>query len=113
MLMTNLLYDGKPSRRKFQREGLKIGARKTFEHEPQIMGDIEDGVSHFLCSEHRAWLPNDRYDVTLVEKRNIRRFTAEQWLQGLTDGTYRNRADIARQEGYSRAWVTMLLSEII
>ena len=110
-MITDLLYDGKPSRRKFQRERLKIGARKTVEHEPQIMGDIEDGVSHFLCPEHETWLPNERYDVTLVEKRNIRRLTAEQWLRGLTDGTYRTRADIARVVGCSRAWVTQVLQE--
>jgi len=110
-MITDLLYDGKPSRRKFQRERLKIGARKTVEHEPQIMGDIEDGVSHFLCLEHETWLPNERYDVTLLEKRNTRRSTAEQWLQGLADGTYLTRAEIARVNRVSRARVTQVLNE--
>jgi len=110
-MMTELIYDGKPSRRKFQREGLNIGVRKTGGDEPQVMGDIDDGVSHFLCREKVIWLPNQRYDRTLTEKRDQRRLTAEQWIQGLGDGTFQNRADIARSEGCSRSWVTRLLRE--
>jgi len=110
-MMTDLIYDGKPSRRKFQRGGLKIGTRKTIEYEPQIMGDIEDGVSHFLWPRKPVWLPSQRYDRTLEEKRKKRRLTTEMWSQGLADGTYRNRADIARQNGITRSRVTQLLNE--
>ena len=75
------------------------------------MGDIEEGVSHFLCPEQNTWLPRQRYDVTLEEKRNRRMETAEHWIHGLSDGTYRTRADIARANKISRARVTRLLGE--
>jgi len=74
------------------------------------MGDIEEGVSHFLCPEVRTWLPRQRYDVTLEEKRDKRMKVAEQWIRGLSDGTYRTRADIARANKISRARVTQLLN---
>jgi len=74
------------------------------------MGDIEEGVSNFLCPEVKAWLPKQRYDVTLEEKRENKRQVAEQWLQGLSDGTFRTRADIARANKISRARVTQLLN---
>ena len=74
------------------------------------MGDIKEGVSHFLCPEVKAWLPKQRYDVTLDEKRENKRLVAEQWLQELSDGTYRTRADIARANKLSRARVTQILS---
>ena len=108
-MMTNLIYDGKPSRRKFQREGLKIGVRKQCGRKPQMMGDIADGVSHFLCPEHHAWLPRQRYDVTLANKQNTRQDHAKAWHKGLMEGTYRNQAEIARVNGCSRAWVSRLL----
>jgi len=73
------------------------------------MGDIEEGVSRFLYPEVRTWLPKQRYDVTLEEKRENKRLVAEQWLQGLSDGTYRTRADIVRANKISRARVTQLL----
>ena len=73
------------------------------------MGDIENGVSHFLCPDHSIWLPNQRYDITLEEKRQIKKETADDWREGLLDGTYKNKADIAEQNGCSRAWVTRLL----
>jgi len=108
-MMTDLIYDGKPSRRKFQREGLKIGIRRAYGNEPQTMGDIEDDVSHCLCRGRQIWLPRQRYDLTLEEKRNKRRLTAQQWIQGLADGRYRNRADIARAGGCSRSWISQTL----
>ena len=75
------------------------------------MGDIEDGVSHFLCPDHHTWLPRQRYDLTLQEKRNRRVQTVRQWLDGLVNGTYRTRSDIARIANISRARVTQLLNE--
>ena len=76
-----------------------------------MMGNIQDSVSHFLCPEHLAWLPNQRYDITLEEKRNARIVLAEEWQQGLNEGIYLNRADIARKNGCSRAWVTNVLND--
>lgn len=111
MMAAQLIYDGKPSRRKFHREELKIGVRKPFGRKPQWMGDIEDGVSHFLCPDHQAWLPRQQNDVILADKQNTQQDKAEAWHQGLKDGTYRNRADIARVNGCSRAWVSRLLNE--
>ena len=75
------------------------------------MGDIEEGVSHFLCPEQNAWLPKQRYDDSLDNKRQRRKQVAEQWIQGLSDGTYRTRSDIARVNCISRAHVTQLLNE--
>jgi len=109
LMMTNLIYDGKPSRRKFLRDKLRIGFRKPFGRKPRWMGDIEDGVSHFLYSDHSIWLPNQRYDVTLEQKRKAQKETADEWRKGLLDGTFSSKADIARQNGCSRAWVTRLL----
>jgi len=74
------------------------------------MGDIEAGVSHFLCPDHPTWLPNQRYDITLEQKRKGQKETAEEWREGLLDGTYDNQADIATKNGCSRAWVTRLLN---
>ena len=73
------------------------------------MGDIEDGVSHFLCPEHSIWLPNQRYDITIEEKRQKQNQIANEWREGLLDGTFSSKADIARKNGCSRAWVTRLL----
>ena len=73
------------------------------------MGDIENGVSHFLCPYHSVWLPNQRYDITIEEKRRIQKEIANNWRKGLQDGTYMKKADIAKQDGCSRAWVTRLL----
>ena len=73
------------------------------------MGGIDDGVSHFLCPDHPFWLPSQRYELTLAEKRQARRKLATEWREGLANGTYENRADIARKNGCSRAWVTRLL----
>ena len=73
------------------------------------MGDIENGVSHFLCPDHPIWLPNRRYEITLEEKRQKQAKIAEDWRDGLIDGTYKNKADIARQNQCSRAWVTRML----
>lgn len=75
------------------------------------MGDIIEGVSHFLCPEVRTWLPRQRYDDTLEDKRGRRKELAEQWIHGLSNGTYRTRADIARANKISRARVTRLLNE--
>jgi len=109
VMIADLTYNGKPSRRKFLREGIKISVRRLYGQEPQVMGDIEDGVSHFLCRGRQIWLPRQRYDRTLEEKRNKRRLTAQQWIQGLADGRYRNRADIARAGGCSRSWISQTL----
>ena len=77
-----------------------------------MMGNIEESVSHFLCPERKACLPNQRYDITLEEKRNARIVLAEDWLQGLNTGIYKNRADIARKNNYSRAWVTKVMNSL-
>ena len=76
------------------------------------MGNIEENVSHFLCTEHKVWLPNQRYDITLEEKQNARVVLAKDWLQGLKNGIYQNRADIARRNNYSRAWVTKVMNSL-
>jgi hypothetical protein len=56
-MSTELIYDGRPQKRKFIRENLKIGFRKPRSRKPLIMGNIEAGVSHFLCTEHNVWQP--------------------------------------------------------
>ena len=76
------------------------------------MGNIEAGVSHFLCPEHKVWLPNQRYGITLEEKRNVRLIQAKDWLHGLKNGIYQNHADIARKNGCSRAWVTKVMNSL-
>ena len=75
------------------------------------MGDIEDGVSHFLCPDRQTWLPRQRYNITLQEKRDQRLHVAKQWHDDLVDETYRTRSDIARATNVSRARVTQLLKE--
>jgi hypothetical protein len=111
-MSTELIYDGRPQKRKFIREDLKIGFRKLRSRKPLFMGNIKAGVSHFLCPEHMVWLPNLRYDVTLEEKKSDRVFLAEEWQQGLNNGIYQNRADIARKNGCSRAWVTKVMNSL-
>ena len=111
-MFTELIYDGRPQKRKFMRENLKVGFRKPRSHKPRMMGNIEESVSHFLCPKHMVWLPNYRYNVTLEEKRNARVILAEDWLHGLKSGVYQNRADIARKSGCSRAWVTKVLNSL-
>jgi len=111
-MFTELIYDGRPQKRKFIRENLKIGFRKPRSHKPRIMGNIGEGVSHFLCPEHKVWLPKQRYYETLEEKRNARIILAEDWLQGLKNGIYQNRADIARKNNCSRAWVTKVMNSL-
>ena len=111
-MLTELIYDGKPQRQKFLREKLKVGFRKPRSRKPRWMGDIEEGVSHFLCPEHKVWLPNQRYNVTLEDKRNARIILAEDWHHGLMNGIYQSRADIARKNGCSRAWVTKVLNSL-
>ena len=74
----------------------------------QEMGVITDGVSHFLCPENQVWLPSHRYPDTLAEKRSNRMKLALEWTQGLKDSIYSDQADIARKNGCSRAWVTMV-----
>ena len=74
------------------------------------MGVITNDASHFLCPEYKVCLPSMRYDITLEEKRNARTIQAEDWLQGLKNGDYQNRADIARQNNCSRTWVTNVLN---
>jgi len=108
-ISSDLQYDGRPSYRKFQREKLKFGFRKPIRCKPLWMGDIKSGVSHFLCPDHQILLPNQRYDITLEQKRNAQKETADEWRKGLLDGTFSSKADIARQNGCSRAWVTRLL----
>ena len=77
-----------------------------------MMGNIEESVSHFLCPEHMVCLPNQRYDITLEEKRNARVKQGKDWLKGLKNGKYQNRADIARKNNCSRAWVTNVLKSL-
>jgi len=110
LISSDLTYDGRPSQRKFLRDKLKYGIRKPIGRKPCWMGDIESGVSHFLCPDHPTWLPNQRYDITLEEKRRKQMKTADEWREGLLDGTYMNKADIATKNGCSRAWVTRLLN---
>ena len=110
LISSDLNYDGRPSQRKFLRDKLKYGIRKPIGRKPCWMGDIESGVSHFLCPDHPTWLPNQRYDITLEEKRRKQMKTADEWREGLLDGTYMNKADIATKNGCSRAWVTRLLN---
>ena len=93
------------------REKLKFGIRKPFSRDSQWMGDINDGVSHYLCPDHQLWLPSQRYEITLIEKHLAQKELANQWHRGLANGTYINRADIARQNGCSRAWVTRILNK--
>ena len=109
-ISSDLIYDGKPSKRKFLRDKLKFGLRKELRRKPLWMGDIETGVSHFLCPDFPIWLPNQRYDITLEQKRKAQKEIADEWRKGLLDGTFSSKADIARQNGCSRAWVTRLLN---
>lgn len=109
-ISSDLIYDGKSSKRKFLRNKLKYGMRKPIGRKPYWIGDIENGVSHFLCPDHPIWLPNQRYDITLEQKRKTQKETADEWRRGLLDGTFSSKADIARQNGCSRAWVTRLLN---
>ena len=51
-MSTELIYDGRPRKCKFSREKLKIGFRKPRSRKPRILGNIEEGVSHFLRTEH-------------------------------------------------------------
>ena len=111
LITTVVVKDIKTKDCKFTREKLKFGIRKPFTKKSQWMGDINDGVSHFLCPDHPTWLPNQRYDITLEEKRQIQKEIADDWRKGLQDGTYMNKADIAKQNGCSRAWVTRLLNK--
>jgi len=108
-ISSHLKYDGRPSNRKFLREKLKYGLQKPIRRKSLWMGDIESGISHFLCPDHQIWLPNQRYDITLEEKRKAQKETADEWREGLSNGTYKNKADIANQNRCSRAWVTRLL----
>lgn len=110
-ISSDLQYDGRPSNRKFIREKLKYGFRKPIRRKPLWMGDIEDGVSHFLCPDHPTWLPNKRYDITLEKKRKAQKETADEWRKGLQDWTFRNHADIAKKNGCSRTWVTRLINQ--
>ncbi|MCF7809633.1 hypothetical protein K9N50_01455 [bacterium] len=110
LISSDLNYDGRPSQRKFLRDKLKYGFRKPIGRKPYWMGDIENGVSHFLCPDHEIWLPNKRYDVTLDEKRFKQNQIANEWREGLLDGTFSSKADIVRQNGCSRAWVMCLLN---
>lgn len=77
-----------------------------------MMGNIKESVSHFLCPEHLVWLPNQRYEVTLEEKKAARIILAEEWQQDLNSGIYQNRADIAKKNGCSRAWVTKVMNSL-
>ena len=77
-----------------------------------MMGNIEEGVSHSLCPEHKIRLPNKRYNVTLEEKRNIRIILAEDWLHGLKNGINQNRANIARKNGCSQVWVAKVITSL-
>ena len=110
LISSDLNYDGRPSKRKFLRDKLKFGLRRQRRRKPLWMGDIEAGVSHFLCPDHPTWLPNQRYDITLEQKRKVQKETADEWREGLLDGTYSNQAEIAMKNGCSRAWVTRLLN---
>ena len=110
LISSDLVYDGKPSKRKFLRDKLKYGFRKPIGRKSYWMGDIENGVSHFLCPDHPTWLPNQRYDITLEEKRQKQMKTADEWREGLLNGTYKSKTDIANQNRCSRAWVTRLLN---
>ena len=65
LITTVVIKDVKTKEYKFIREKLKFGARKPFSRKSQWMGDINDGVSHFLCPEQNTWLPNQRYDITI------------------------------------------------
>ena len=76
------------------------------------MGVITNDASHFLCPELSMWLPSQRYQVTLEEKRNARNIQVEEWRQGLKNGLYQNRADIARKNGCSRAWLTKVMNSL-
>ncbi len=111
-ILSEIEYDGRPRQRKFIRKILNVGFRKPKGRKPRMMGNIEDCVSHFLCFEHKVWLPNQRYDVTLEQKRNTRIGLAEDWLHGLKNGIYQNRADIARKNNCSRTWVTNVLNSL-
>jgi hypothetical protein len=65
LISSDLNYDGRPSQRKFLRDKLKYGIRKPTGRKPLWMGDIEDGVSHFLWTDHPTWLPNQDNDITI------------------------------------------------
>ena len=76
------------------------------------MGVITNDASHFLCPELSMWLPSQRYPITIEEKRDARMVQVEEWRQGLAKGIYQNRADIARKNNCSRAWVTNVLNSV-
>ncbi|MDP8238091.1 MAG: hypothetical protein P9X24_03290 [Candidatus Hatepunaea meridiana] len=109
LISSELKYDGRPSQRSFLRDKLEFGLRRQQRRKPLWMGDIEDGVSHFLCPDHPTWLLSQRYEVTVGEKQQALKELSDRWHQGLADGTYTNRADIVHQYDCSRAWVTRVL----
>ena len=105
----NLVKNRKTREYEFQRNKIKVFLLIPQKKSSQEMGVINNDASHFLCSEHKVCLPNMRYDVSLDEKRTARIAQAEDWVHGLKSGLYQNRADIARKNNCSRAWVTNVL----
>lgn len=100
LIAANLICNELPSRSKFVRDKLKIGFRKSLGRKLLWTGDIEDGVSHFLCPDHSTWLPNQRYDITLKKcqiQNQIAEDGAKDYMMVLT-GTNRispNRMRVA------------------
>ena len=108
----NLIKERKTRKYEFRRDKISIFLQLAAKKSSQNLGDITDGVSHFLCPENQVWLPSERYPITLEEKRSNRMKIVVAWTQGLKDGIYSDRADIARKIGCSRAWVTRVLNQL-
>ena len=106
----NFIKNRKTREYEYQRNKIKVFLLIPQKKSSQELGVITNDVSHFLCPELPIWLPMERYPITLEEKRDVRKIQTENWLQGLNNGTYQNRADIARKNNCSRAWVTNVLN---
>ena len=108
----NLIKDRKTRKYEFRRDKISIFLQSAAKKSSQNLGDITDGVSHFLCPDQALWLPAQRYPIILQEKRTSRMELALEWQHGLDSGDYINYADIARKNGCSRAWVTKVLNQL-
>ena len=105
----NLIKNRKTREYEFLRNKIKVFLLIPQKKSSQEMGVIITDASHFLCPDLSILLPAQRYPITLQEKRNKRMELAHKWEQGLESGDYINYADIARKNGYSRAWVTKIM----
>jgi len=105
----NLIKNRKTREYEFRRNKITVFLLIPQKKSSQELGVIITDVSHFLCPGLSIWLPAQRYPTTLQEKRTQRMELALEWRRGLDSGLYINYADIAHQNGCSRAWVTKVL----